>query len=199
MTVKPLNIKNRLAERPTSELKHFTEVNMQDGGKQKLATPSASRALLALMDAEATLGGAACHWGGASAFTEIVSSVHGFLFADSPKSWYEEYNYVNDAGHCENGIYAVRAMYGHDNLDYNDLKGFRSVESKLTGHGESMHNPEGVLLSNGPLGSAVAQAQGLAMADKLSGNDRLTLLTLSDGASMEGEVKEAFASIPFLF
>jgi transketolase len=196
MIVKPLNIKNRLAERPTSELKHFTEVNKQNGSKQKLATPSASRALLALMDAEATLGGAACHWGGASAFTEIVSSVHGFLFSESAKSWYEEYNYVNDAGHCENGIYAVRALYGHDNLDYNSLKGFRSVESKLTGHGESMHNPEGVLLSNGPLGSAVAQAQGLAMADKLSGNDRLTLLTLSDGASMEGEVKEAFASIP---
>ncbi|MEI2685564.1 MAG: hypothetical protein V9G14_04250 [Cypionkella sp.] len=32
-----------------------------------------------------------------------------------------------------------------------DLKLFRSIQSKLTGHGESHLNPEGVLLSNGPL------------------------------------------------
>ena len=53
-------------------------------------------------------------------------------------------------------------------------------------------------MSNGPLGSALPQAQGLALADKLLKNDRLTLCTVSDGASMEGEAKEAFAAIPGL-
>ena len=77
-----------------------------------------------------------------------------------------------------------------------DLKGFRSIESKLTGHGENHLYPEGVLLSNGPLGSSVAQSQGLCMSDRISGNDRVTILTISDGACMEGEAKEAFTSIP---
>jgi transketolase len=78
------------------------------------------------------------------------------------------------------------------------LKGFRGIKSKLTGHGESHLNPEGVLLSNGPLSSALAQSQGLAIADKVLKNDRMTICTVSDGASMEGEAKEAFAAIPGL-
>jgi len=55
-----------------------------------------------------------------------------------------------------------------------------------------------VLLSNGPLGSALPQSQGLALADKVRKNDRVTICTVSDGASMEGEAKEAFAAIPGL-
>ena len=101
-------------------------------------------------------------------------------------------------GNTENGVYALRANLGFDQMTFEDLKGFRSIESKLTGHGESHLNPEGVLLSNGPLSSAVGQSQGLAMADKTAGNDRVTLLVLSDGASMEGEAKEAFSAIPGL-
>ena len=42
------------------------------------------------------------------------------------------------------------------------------------------------------------QSQGLAVADKVAGNDRVTICTVSDGASMEGEAKEAFAAIPGL-
>ena len=104
--------------------------------------------------------------------------------------------FVNDAGHAENGIYALRANYGFDNMTFADLKGFRGIQSKLTGHGEAHLNPEGVLLSNGPLSSAVAQSQGLAMADKVRKNDRVTICVMSDGASMEGEAKESFAAIP---
>ncbi|MGV3773053.1 MAG: transketolase C-terminal domain-containing protein, partial [Verrucomicrobiales bacterium] len=55
-----------------------------------------------------------------------------------------------------------------------------------------------VLLSNGPLGSALPQAQGLAIADKVAKRDRVTIVTISDGASMEGEAKESFAAIPGL-
>jgi transketolase len=83
-------------------------------------------------------------------------------------------------------------------MTFQDLKAFRSIRSKLTGHGESHLNPQGVLLSNGPLGSALPQSQGLAMADKVRQNDRLTICTVSDGASMEGEAKEAFAALPGL-
>ena len=158
--------------------------------------PQADRALIALMDMCAVNGGAASHWGGPAAFAEIISAIHGIMFAVKDRPWHEAYNFVNDAGHCENGIYALRANYGFDGLTFEDLKGFRGINSKLTGHGESHLNPEGVLLSNGPLGSALPQAQGLALADKVRKNDRVTICTVSDGASMEGEAKEAFAAIP---
>ena len=150
------------------------------------------------MDLEAVNGGAASHWGGPAAFAEIMAAVHGLMFATQGRPWHQAYNFVNDAGHAENGIYALRSNYGFDGMTFQDLKGFRSIQSKLTGHGESELNPEGVLLSNGPLGSALPQSQGLAMADKLRKNDRVTICAVSDGASMEGEAKEAFAAIPGL-
>jgi transketolase len=38
----------------------------------------------------------------------------------------------------------------------------------------------------------------MAIADKVVHRDRVTIVTVSDGASMEGEAKEAFAAIPGL-
>jgi len=196
--LQPLKLKNRLASTPGRAPTFSVRVKNRAGQEVMLADPRATRALVALMDVHAVHGGAACHWGGPAAFAEIMSALHGHMFTTTKGPWYESYHFVNDAGHTENGVYALRANYGFDGMTLDSLKGFRSIESKFTGHGESHLNPDGVLLSNGPLSSAVAQAQGLALADKVAGRDRVTLLTVSDGASMEGEAKEAFAAIPGL-
>jgi transketolase len=174
------------------------QVRGVSGNDVTLADPRATRALVALMDVHAVVGGAACHWGGPAAFAEMNAAVHGLMFATAGRPWHEAFNYINDAGHAENGVYALRALYGFDGLTFDDLKGFRSIKSKLTGHGESHLNPQGVLMSNGPLGSSLPQAQGLAIGDQIAGRDRVTLCLLSDGASMEGEAREAFAAIPGL-
>lgn len=194
----PLSVKSKLAPTPANPPKYSVRVKNNAGTEVTLADPRATRALVALMDVHAVVGGAACHWGGPAAFAEVNAAIHGLMFATTDRPWYEAFNFVNDAGHAENGIYALRSNYGFDGLTFEDLKGFRSIHSKLTGHGESHLNPEGVLLSNGPLGSALPQAQGLALGDKLAGRDRVTIVTVSDGASMEGEAKEAFAAIPGL-
>lgn len=191
--IQPLKIKNKLAPTPKSHPLYSTEITDSAGNKVTLAEPRATRALVALMDQHAVIGGAAAHWGGPAAFAEMMSALHGIMFKED--NWFEKYNFINDAGHAENGIYALRALYGYDNLKLSDLKGFRSIESKLTGHGEAHLNPEGVLISNGPLGSGVPQAQGLAIADKVLGNSRTTLCVLSDGGAMEGEAREAMAAI----
>src|SRR5919109_1420327 len=182
-----------LAPTPTGPPRYGVKVKNSAGEEVVLGDPRATRALVALMDVHAVNGGAACHWGGPAAFAEIMAAIHGILFAVKDRPWYEAYNFVNDAGHTENGIYALRALYGFDGQTFEDLKGFRSIKSKLTGHGESHLNPQGVLLSNGPLGSALPQAQGLAIADKVAKRDRITIALVSDGAAMEGEAKEAFA------
>jgi len=194
----PLNLTVRLAPTPRRAPQYSVKVKNAAGQEVILGDPRATRALLALMDVHAVNGGAACHWGGPAAFAEIMAAIHGILFSTQGREWYEAFNFVNDAGHTENGIYALRANYGFDKMTFEDLKPFRSIKSKFTGHGESHLNPEGVLLSNGPLGSALPQSQGLAIADKVAKRDRVTICTVSDGASMEGEAKEAFAAIPGL-
>src|SRR5258705_3782621 len=194
----PLSLKPKLAPTPQRAPKYAMRVKNAKGEEVVLGDPRATRALVALMDVHAVNGGAACHWGGPAAFAEIMAAIHGLMFLTQGRQWYEAYNFVNDAGHTENGIYALRANWGFDNLTFEDLKGFRGIKSKLTGHGESHLNPQGVLLSNGPLSSALPQAQGLAIADKVAKRDRVTICTVSDGASMEGEAKEAFAAIPGL-
>ncbi len=194
----PLNLKSRLSGTPTTAPKYTVKFKNARGEEVELADPRATRALVALMDVHAVNGGAACHWGGPAAFAEIMAAVHKVMFSVTDRPWFEAYNFVNDAGHAENGIYALRANYGFDGSTFEDLKAFRSIHSKLTGHGESHLNPQGVLLSNGPLGSALPQAQGLALADHVAKRDRVTICVVSDGASMEGEAKEAFAAIPGL-
>ena len=194
----PLQLVSRLAPAPKNPPKYSVTVKNAAGQDVVLGDPRATRALVALMDVHAVNGGAACHWGGPAAFAEIMSSIHGLLFSVKDRAWHEAYNFVNDAGHTENGIYALRANYGFDGMTFEDLKLFRGIKSKLTGHGESHLNPQGVLMSNGPLGSAFPQSQGLALADHVARRDRVTICTVSDGASMEGEAKEAFAAIPGL-
>lgn len=196
--LKPQVTKTKLAATPTAVPRYATTVHDLAGKEVVVADPRAVRALIALMDVHAVNGGAACHWGGPAAFAEMSAALHAQMFATAGRPWHEAFNFVNDAGHTENGIYALRTLYGFDNLTFDSLKIFRSIDSKLTGHGESHLNPEGVLVSNGPLSSSLPVAQGLALGDKIAGHDRLTVCLISDGASMEGEAKEAFAAIPGL-
>lgn len=197
MSVTPLKASHHLCTAKDLTPTFSVKIKNRSGEEVTCSDPSANRALVALMDLGAVNGGAACHWGGPAASAEVLSALHEMMFRE--ENWFDHYNFVNDIGHAENGIYALRANYQYGGLTINDLKGFRSIESKLTGHGESHLYPEGVLLSNGPLASGLAQTQGLAMADKLRANERKTICMLSDGASMEGEAKEAFAAIPGLF
>lgn len=199
--ITPLQVKNHLAGHDNKKPQFAKTVTLQNGEKVFVADPKATRSLIALMDMDAVLGGAASHYGGPAALAELMSALHGIIFHDSEKKnkkWFELYHVINDAGHCENGLYALKANYGMSGLDLNSLKKFRSIESGLTGHGEVHSFPEGVYLSNGPLGSAFPQSQGLALAEKLAGTHRTTFCVLSDGAAMEGEAKESLAAIPGL-
>lgn len=202
MSGKNFKRKNLLFPQVQGKPKYSVCVNSGKGKKWELADPRITRVALALMDMQAVLGGAASHWGGPSAFAELVSALYAVVFQMANKEdrpWYDLFHLINDAGHCENGLYAIKANYGLGGLGFEDLRGFRSIHSPLTGHGEAHLFPEGVYLSNGPLASTLAQAQGLCMADCLAGLKRSTVVLMSDGACMEGEAKEAFNSIPGFF
>lgn len=195
----PFAIKNPLAVQPSNSPKFKVDLKLASGDEISLADPRSTRAMVALMDMAAVIGGAASHWGGPAAFAEIMSSIYGYSFWQAQKEgrpYYDLFHLVNDAGHCENGIYALKANYGYADLNLDSLKGFRSMQSPLAGHGEVHLFRQGVYIANGPLGSGLPQAQGLAMADAHEGKDRVTVVTISDGASFEGEARESFAAIP---
>src|SRR6266436_6572314 len=122
-----LKLVSRLAGTPGGPLKYAVTVKNARGKPVTLADPRATRALVALMDVHAVNGGAACHWGGPAAFAEIMSAIHGLMFATTDRPWYAAFNFVNDAGHTENGIYALRANYGFDGMTFEDLKHFRGI------------------------------------------------------------------------
>ena len=197
----PIQIKTKLAGNPTQEPQFKSFVKSKDGRSIPVADPRSTRALVSLMDMNAVLGGAASHYGGPAAFAELMSAMHAHVFdvaTREKKQWFDLFHLVNDAGHCANGLYALKANYNMAGLTLESLKKFRSIESGLTGHGEVHCFPEGVFVSNGPLGSAFPQTQGLAMAEAFSGKNRVTITAISDGASMEGEAKESFAAVPGL-
>jgi transketolase len=196
-----LPLTQKLAGNPAPAPRYAVAVKNSAGESISVMDPKATRALISLMDMNAVLGGAASHYGGPAAFAELMSALHGYVFTEAKKQnkpWFELFHLVNDAGHCENGLYALKAAYGFAGLNIEKLKKFRSIDSRLTGHGESHLFPEGVFLSNGPLGSAFPQSQGVAMADAAAKNSRVTVTAISDGACMEGEAREAMAAIPGL-
>lgn len=190
------SVPSPLAGNPKKEPLFTTKIKNHKNQEISLADPRAIRSLVLLMDQFAVNGGAAAHWGGPSALAEILSALFSKIFEKN--NWFEHFNLVNDIGHAENALYAIRALYGHADITLEELKSFRSFPSRLTGHGESHLFPQAVQLSNGPLGSAFPQSQGLCAADKLLGNNRTTICMLSDGAFMEGEAKEALSAIPGL-
>src|SRR5260221_6304131 len=114
----PLALKTKLAPAPSGPPKYPAKVKNGKGQEIVLGDPRATRALIALMDVHAVNGGAACHWGGPAAFAAIVSAIYGPIFATNGRPWYEAYNFVNDAGHTQNGIYAPPPNPGSRHLTF---------------------------------------------------------------------------------
>ena len=96
--------------------------------------------------------------------------------------------FVLSKGHTSPLLYAVLAEKGL--LDEAELMTFRKVDSNLQGH-PNMNYVDGVDMSTGSLGQGLAAANGMAMANKLSGNNHRVYALVGDGESEEGEIWEA--------
>src|SRR4051812_42522112 len=90
--LKPLTFPIRLSPQPQTPPRYSLNVQRKDGSSLTCADPKYTRVLLALMDMQAVMGGAACHWGGPSAFAELMSALYGLVLERSHKQsqpWYE--------------------------------------------------------------------------------------------------------------
>lgn len=107
MAINPLNLKQKLSKAPQTKPQYPITVTSKSGKEYICGNPDISRALVALMDLSAVNGGAASHWGGPAAMAEAMSALHAIMFEN--ESWFDHFNFINDIGHAENGIYALRA------------------------------------------------------------------------------------------
>ena len=79
--------------------------------------------------------------------------------------WADRDRFVLSNGHGSMLIYALLHLTGYD-LPIEELKNFRQLHSKTPGHPEVDITP-GVETTTGPLGQGIANAVGLALAEKL--------------------------------
>ncbi|MFG1345150.1 transketolase [Xanthobacter autotrophicus DSM 431] len=114
-------------------------------------------------------------------------------------SWPDRDRFVLSNGHGSMLIYALLHLTGYD-LPVSELKRFRQLHSRTPGHPEYGMTP-GIETTTGPLGQGLANAVGMALAEKtlaaqfnrpgLSIVDHRTFVFLGDGCLMEGVSHEA--------
>lgn len=115
--------------------------------------------------------------------------------------WIDRDRFVLSAGHGSALLYALLHVAGYD-VTLEDLKDFRQMNSRTPGHPEYGWT-DGVEATTGPLGQGVAQAVGMAMAEKhlaathntddYSVIDHYTYALVGDGDLMEGISYEAMS------
>ncbi|HET9903937.1 MAG TPA: transketolase [Xanthobacteraceae bacterium] len=120
-------------------------------------------------------------------------------FDPSDPAWPDRDRFVLSAGHGSMLIYALLHLTGYPGMPIEELKRFRQLHSKTPGHPESFVTP-GVETTTGPLGQGLANAVGMAIAERhlaaVFGSDLVdhhTYVLASDGDLMEGVSQEAIA------
>jgi transketolase len=120
-------------------------------------------------------------------------------FDPADPAWPDRDRFVLSAGHGSMLLYALLYLLGYEKTTLAELKRFRQFGSLTPGHPEHGHTP-GVETTTGPLGQGLANAVGMAIAERhlaalFGGNivDHTTYVLASDGDLMEGISQEAIA------
>jgi transketolase len=113
--------------------------------------------------------------------------------------WLDRDRFILSAGHASMLQYSLLYLSGYA-VTLDDIKNFRQWGSKTPGHPEFGHTP-GVETTTGPLGQGIANAVGMAMAERhlaarfnrpgLDIVDHYTYAICGDGDNMEGISSEA--------
>lgn len=130
---------------------------------------------------------------GMADIAEVLWKDHLNHSPSNPK-WFNRDRFVLSNGHGSMLIYSLLHLTGYE-LSIEDLKQFRQMDSKTPGHPEYGYTP-GVETTTGPLGQGLANAVGMAIAEKTLGAqfnrpgfdvvDHHTYVFAGDGCLMEG-------------
>jgi transketolase len=113
--------------------------------------------------------------------------------------WFDRDRFVLSNGHGSMLLYSLLHLTGYP-LSIDDLRNFRQFGAHTAGHPEVDHHL-GIETTTGPLGQGIANAVGMALAEKLLAEefnqpfhriiDHHTYVFLGDGCLMEGISHEA--------
>jgi len=141
------------------------------------------------------------HPGMPMGMAEIALALWGRHLRHNPANpkWPGRDRFVLSNGHGSMLLYALLHLTGYD-LPIEELKRFRQLHSKTAGHPEYRLAP-GVETTTGPLGQGLANAVGMALAERLLAAefnrpgfklvDHHTYVSVGDGCLMEGISHEA--------
>jgi transketolase len=145
------------------------------------------------------------HPGAPMGMAEIATTLWSRHLKHNPGNphWPDRDRFVLSNGHGSMLLYALLHLSGYD-LPMSELQAFRQLHSKTPGHPEVGVTP-GVETTTGPLGQGVANAVGMALAEKLLAAefnrvhegerldivDHFSYVFLGDGCLMEGISHEA--------
>jgi transketolase len=118
-------------------------------------------------------------------------------FDASAPGWPDRDRFVLSAGHGSMLLYALLYLTGYPDMTMEELRNFRQLRSRTAGHPEYGHAP-GIETTTGPLGQGLANAVGMALAERLINArmgddvvDHFTYVIAGDGDLMEGISQEA--------
>src|SRR2546430_7689488 len=86
-------------------------------------------------------------------------------FDPADPAWPDRDRFVLSAGHGSMLIYALLHLLGYEAMTIEEIKRFRQLGSITPGHPEHGHTP-GVETTTGPLGQGLANAAGMAIAQR---------------------------------
>ncbi|HZS80306.1 MAG TPA: 1-deoxy-D-xylulose-5-phosphate synthase N-terminal domain-containing protein, partial [Herbaspirillum sp.] len=141
------------------------------------------------------------HPGMPMGMAEIAVALWAKHYRHNPANpqWANRDRFVLSNGHGSMLQYALLHLTGYD-LSMDDIRNFRQLHSKTAGHPE-FHITPGVETTTGPLGQGIANAVGMALAEKLLAAefnkpglavvDHYTYVFVGDGCLMEGISHEA--------
>ena len=113
--------------------------------------------------------------------------------------WPDRDRFVLSAGHGSMLLYSLLYLTGYPKIDMDQLRNFRQLGALTAGHPETGHIP-GIETTTGPLGQGLANAVGMAMAERhLAARygedlvDHFTYAIVGDGCLQEGISQEAIS------
>ena len=112
--------------------------------------------------------------------------------------WPDRDRFVLSAGHGSMLLYALLHLTGYPDITPEEIRNFRQWGAKTAGHPEFGH-AEGIETTTGPLGQGLANAVGMALAERMLASrfaeitDHRTYVIAGDGCLMEGISQEAIS------